>query len=664
MLLREISCAVNIAGKQALQGKIVETGYESFADYLQAKYYRILFKAVEKRLEEEGAIYGYGYSGIAEKKLRSIEVKFVSFQEVSGKHVGFKAKVQATIVKVCVGIGSDIEVGTYLKNFAAACSADLYDGELHEFHLYELAGYQKEDFSDGQYDPYLVPYLSREKLDSAAEAILEKYYPEALEKPEVVVPEKLVEAMGVSMHYARLPYRIFGRSYFTSGMINACLEDGSGRYPKKVEAGSIVVDPKKKFLRGAAARSNTIVHECVHQELHRMFFEMKRLLEGTVDPISCNAQGKYDEKAAGAKKALQWIEWQANALTPHIQVPTKTARLYVARELGKLYYDFPDARPAEIMEEVVARVADAYGVSKTAAKIRVIEMGFEQAAGTWLYAGEDKYFPPISFDGGIYQKGKTYTIPERTAFQLVYKEPSLRQLFLSKKIVYANQMFCLNDAKYVVAGRDGHYWMTSYGLEHVGECCLVFDRDITRTEYDDSYYRMCFLCREIIAKDFEEATYDPDYEDNQNVTERAREMELILQETDHLSEIMLELPGGFAGTLDYHIKRRKLTNEKMEERSGISERWIRELRKKEGTSKELATVLALCIGLNLHPFLAEDLITKSGYRLGYTKEHMIYRWLISQHMDENLDAWNRHLQEAGIHQKIPPSHNEKSRCAG
>lgn len=642
----------------------METGYASFADYLQSKYYRLLFKAVEDQIEGEGAIYGFGCSGIAEKKLHSIEVKFISFQEVRGSHIRFQAKVQATIVKVCVGVGSAFDIGTYLKNFAATCSADLYDGDLHEFCLQELATYQKDSFCEGLFDPYLVPYLSREKLDEVAEDILEKYYPEALEKPEVMAPEKLVEAMGISMYYARLPYRIFGRSYFTNGMINACLADGSGRYPKKVEAGSIVVDPKKSFLRGETARNNTIVHECVHQELHKMFFEMKRLLEGAEDPISCNAQGKYDKKAAGAKKAFQWVEWQAHALTPHIQVPTRTARLYVARELGSLYYGFPDARPAEIMEEVVARVADTYGVSKTAAKIRVIEMGFVQAAGTWLYAGENKYYPPISFGEEFYQKGKTYTISERAAFLLVCRDQSIRQMFLSKKIVYANQAFCLNDARYVTAAPDGKYWMTDYGLEHVSECCLVFDRDVTRTEYDDSYYRMCFLCREVIAKDFEEATYDPDYEDNQNVAERAREMKVILQEVDNLSEIMQELPGGFASTLNYHIKRRKLTNEKMEERSGVSERWIRELRKKEGTSKELTTVLALCIGLNLHPFLAEDLITKSGYRLGATKEHMIYRWLITQHMDENLDAWNSHLQEAGISQRLPASNNARCKRAG
>ena len=62
-------------------------------------------------------------------------------------------------------------------------------------------------------------------------------------------------------------------------------------------------------------------------------------------------------------------------------------------------------------------------------------------------------------------------------------------------------------------------------------------------------------------------------------------------------------------------KRRGYTNEKMEERTGISSRMIQDYRNKKDAKPTLQSVLALCIGLNLHPSFSYDLITKAGYNI-------------------------------------------------
>jgi hypothetical protein len=63
--------------------------------------------------------------------------------------------------------------------------------------------------------------------------------------------------------------------------------------------------------------------------------------------------------------------------------------------------------------------------------------------------------------------------------------------------------------------------------------------------------------------------------------------------------------------------------------------------------------MALCIGLNLHQFYAEDLILKAGYQWKRTQEHMVYRWLLASHSDANLYQWNKRLEDAGISQRLP-----------
>lgn len=171
--------------------------------------------------------------------------------------------------------------------------------------------------------------------------------------------------------------------------------------------------------------------------------------------------------------------------------------------------------------------------------------------------------------------------------------------------------------------------------------------------YDDSFYRRCFLCRDVNSSDFVEAHYNPDYEDNQCVKERAEEMSIIRASTKEISDELLNMPGSFSKTLEYHIKRRAVTNEVLAERSGLSSRIISDYRNNESLNKELPTVMALCIGLNLHPFYAEDLIEKAGHTWKKTQEHMVYKWLIFSHSDENIQQWNKRLEDAGISQRLP-----------
>lgn len=71
-------------------------------------------------------------------------------------------------------------------------------------------------------------------------------------------------------------------------------------------------------------------------------------------------------------------------------------------------------------------------------------------------------------------------------------------------------MFVINDPKYVHIQEDAEAELTDYALEHIDECCLIFNRETRVSKhYDDSYYRICFLCRDADSKSFVEATSIP-----------------------------------------------------------------------------------------------------------------------------------------------------------
>jgi transcriptional regulator with XRE-family HTH domain len=271
-----------------------------------------------------------------------------------------------------------------------------------------------------------------------------------------------------------------------------------------------------------------------------------------------------------------------------------------------------------------------------------------------------KYCPPYSFLNNALDKNQTFVVDEMNALYETSTSEKLSEMVHSGKIVYINAMFCINDPKYVIRHDDNSLEMTEYALEHVNECCLIFDRaNRVGKLNDDSFYRKCFLCRDVNSANFIEAKFNPEYEDNQKALERAEETAKVSAFSKKISEELMNMPSSFSKTLEYHIKRRKLTNEVLAERSGLSSRIISDYRNNESLIKELPTLMALCIGLNLHPFFADDLILKAGHLWKRTHEHQIYKWLLASHADENLFMWNKRLEDAGIPQRLPSNKHIK-----
>lgn len=429
---------------------------------------------------------------------------------------------------------------------------------------------------------------------------------------------------------------------------------------KSISSGTVLVNPDVFFMRNIGSVNNTVIHECVHWDKHYKFFELQKLLNPDIQAISCAVVEEYKKKPNQLEDELSWMEWQANALTPKILIPAKTGKSKLSEILNRLRSSFHGhLRNGYIMELAISEFADFFKVSTTAAKIRAVELGFEQAAGVFNFV-DGKNYPPFSFQKGSLKKGQTFIIDRNNIIIESLFNQNLVDDFKAGRFIHAGGLFVINDPKYVSIIEDTEPALTEYALEHVDECCLVFDRTTrVSSHYDDSFYRLCFLCRDADSKSFVEAKFNPREGKNEDVQKRAREMVTIAAEAKRISDILAEIPSSFCGTLDYHIKRRKYTNEKLEERTGISSRMLQDYRNKKDAKPTLQSVLALCIGLNLHPSFSYDLIAKAGYNImTASEEFLVYRYLIDNHHMENIFMWNEKLRDAGIPQQLPKNGNK------
>lgn len=637
--------------------------YDTFAAYLEDVYYNPIFSKIKSYLYNNQGRLDLSTSAVPDPsyvELSDFKIMGVNFHESDTDKIECKVTVRAEI-EISGRGRRDYESDLTECWLSIPFAATLKNG-LQQVRIGYASEYSRELFrAEDALTKYLVPYIYAKDLDKHAERFLEKYCPRALEEPMPLPIEEIVDNMGLTVYHAPLPDGIFGRTYFNDANVEvfankACMETAE----RSICPGTILVNPDVFFMRNIGSTNNTVIHECVHWDKHYKFFELQKLLNPEIQAISCAVVEEYKKKANQLEDELSWMEWQANALAPKILIPAKTGKAKLSEILNRLHRAYKGRlRDGYVMELAISEFADFFKVSTTAAKIRAVELGFEQAAGVFNYV-DGKNYPPFSFKKGSLKKGQTFVIDRNNVIVESLFNQDLADDFKAGRFIHAGGLFVINDPKYVNIVEDTEPTLTEYALEHVDECCLVFDRTTrVSAQYDDSFYRICFLCRDADSKSFVEAKFNPKEGKNEDVLKRAREMATIAAEAKRVSDILAEVPSSFCGTLDYHIRRRGYTNEKMEERTGISSRMIQDYRNKKDAKPTLQSVLALCIGLNLHPSFSYDLIAKAGHNIMIaSEEFLIYRYLIDNHHMENIFMWNEKLQDAGIPQQLPKNGNK------
>lgn len=132
-------------------------------------------------------------------------------------------------------------------------------------------------------------------------------------------------------------------------------------------------------------------------------------------------------------------------------------------------------------------------------------------------------------------------------------------------------------------------------------------------------------------------------------------MLLVRKETDRVAKERSALVGQFCEVFTLLMDNRNLSAVALSNRSDISAKTIRNYRKEGNPLPSLNHTLALSIGMNLHPDLAEVLLKKAGHNLDDTGQSLynFYKYLLKYHHMETIDLWNQRLEAAGFDARLP-----------
>jgi len=213
--------------------------------------------------------------------------------------------------------------------------------------------------------------------------------------------------------------------------------------------------------------------------------------------------------------------------------------------------------------------------------------------------------------------------------------------------VYINAHYCLDAPKYITRNKYGLPQMTEYAVSHIDECCLVFNR-ATRPNaaFGVIQYTKYALFQNAVSKNITEYEYGHGRQ-NKELEARAAAMRDELRGIKDATGILATLPRTFNKSLVFLMKWRKMTAEKLAEKSLLSVSTIYRMRTEPKRNWEMEYIVAVCVGLQLPPYISIPFIESAGLELKAEEKHITYAHLLATHYKSPIFEFNEYLEAVG-----------------
>lgn len=473
----------------------------SFAEFVKDKCYNGLYQTAEEYVNENWEsmnLYTRNVHRVGYAEMIDATIERVYVRDLPEMRVAFEVGMQLEI---------DVKEGDYHYDesdqcypwIRIYCEGDLSCG-LDDWEIIRVEPYSKKSAPPNSLSDALVPYIPYDQLDKVATEFLKEHYPAALkvtpygQPPVSVDPLALADSLGLTVKQQRIreDASVFGQIYFVETDAEMYDANEGKTVTMTIPGKTIIFDPQIYLLRNLGSVNNTIIHECVHWVKHRKVFELEKLYNAEASNISCEVVG--GAASAVARSATEQMEKQANQLTPRIQMPAEPFKVKAKEYIARFMRESNARHENEVMEQVITALETAFGVSKQAAKIRLVELGFDAAIGTYTYL-DGHYVKPHTFRKGALKVNQTFSISAQDAAVERFVNQDLRKLTESGDYLFIDNHYVYNAPLYVQHDEDGRLDLTDYARSHMDECCLVFDMKIT-SKVGEEYHTACFLNRE------------------------------------------------------------------------------------------------------------------------------------------------------------------------
>ena len=612
---------------------------DSKLDYYEAQDETPLQKLVNKKRFEVIKEAAIKYLYERENILAGAAIDDVTIENVIHIYQPHDGIITFDVLVCCdVNMSPSSSKGNFIERWVSVSCKVTCGIELSDF-IVTGAGpcFPEEESDNERLSGEFVPIIKRQDFDKEAEKFLERYYPQALKEPMAVPIDEIAEKMKLCVVEA-LPLADELKYY---GMI--VFEDGSAKdnktrklLVKQAKRGTIYLDPRVKYERTESTRRNTLAHECFHWYRHQPYHALMRMI-GAADDRDIALQYHLIENHTQQDKwkPADWMEWQANGIAPRILMPAKTVRMAADQLLQKygyeVLYDFmgnevvqpADITENELYEQVIDELTSIFDVSREMARLRLMELGYKESQGAYPKV-DGQSIPSYTFNAEMIEPNQSFDVSMKDVIKAVYFDHKFRELVSTGQFLFIDGHICLNLPQYVELDISGYPKLTAYALQHLDECCLVFDVGFT---YDTAYNVTDAAGRQMFkataGKSAIEKTYAKDSPQNRNIIEQ-------LRRGGEGADKMKKLPGSFGGSLKMIMKEKGINNAQLALAVNVSEKTIQRLRhESDDYASTKQVIVGICYVLNLPGNVAVDLVNKSQHGLNKSRVDSIYFTLLT-----------------------------------
>ena len=626
----------------ALKGKM------SFAEYIKENFYDPIYDRVKSYIfgnRNKFDLTSPRIYPVTETTLEDIDIRHINAEDTDpqGTKITFYPIVLAT-VGISGRTRDDYDMDTKDFMFRLHCTADLGKA-LDDFKIVGIEEYYSRKKYENALTDSLVPYIPVEKMDDKAEEILKAYYPEVLHSPQKVKTRELAKRMGLRVTCCSITEdaSVFGQIYFDE-TVSVLYNRKKGKKVKvTVPANMILVDDLASLLYSPTSARLTIAHECVHFALHRKAFELERLCNQDFTKIQCQTTG--DISSIDRSSNTSWMEWHANYLAPRLLMPKSTFRQKADELIAQRLAETGETEVLEVIEWVIDELAGFFGVSRQAAKRRMVDIGFEEAIGAYTYIDGHYVRPTRPHKKGIINEKKTYSISAQDVSLVSFADRDLSNEIQKGKYIFVDSHLVLNTPKYVEINDAGEQALTGYARYHMDECCLLFDIALTQKyDIEQRYYSYCILNRDVNSPYEMQISFHNGYA---NCSDE-KQTEYLRKAEDDSFQIFSSLPRDFKGAIEALKDWRKMTNQDIADLVLCDERTIRRIINGE-TSTTIQTIVSICMALKLPPQIAFYVIEHSPVKFSMMdQEHYKLHTLIMTGFGKSMDEVRKLARQLNI----------------
>lgn len=624
------------------------TNKYSFAQYIKERFYNQIFTGINRYIDEHKNELDFiipRYDKQWGNRLYDIDITHVNAEDndPKGMRIDFYPIVIASVA-IYGRVDRAIESDTKELYFRVHCTGDL-SKNLQDFKITRIEEYTEARKRTVPVTDGLVPFIKSSELDKPATRILREFYPEVLSTPQCVDASILAQRMGLSIVKKNIScdMSIWGQMYFHGCTATFYDKKAKTNYTQEIPANTIVIDPDASGLMSLSSENITIAHECVHYALHRKCFEFERLYNEDFSKIQCGVSGEISNIARESQTS--WMEWQASFIAPKIIMPLapfkQKAEEFISKRLGNKSRE----ELIDVVENVIRDLASFFKVSRIAAKMRMIDIGYEEAIGAYTYIDGHYVKPHKSSSKHYIGEKQTYSICREDATNIIISNGQLLEQVCIGKYIYVDSHIVLNAPKYVEMDVNGKLQLTKYARYNMDECCLIFDIEaIKKHDIQQRYYVYCVLNRDINAPYELQMVFHDGYAHASD----EKQNELLRKSEVEAQQIYISLPNDFKGTMEALKKWKHMTNQELADDVGCDERTIRRIINEE-TSASIQNIVAICMALKLPPHISLNVIDKSSAKILFNKpENWSLFTLLVTSYGKSMEEVRHDAQRLGI----------------